>query len=160
MSYKITDDLAAAMLTAFKTEIDGGFLYLFAGSVPATPDLALDMGSDHTEVAMLSVDDDGVTGLTFDAASGAVIAKDSDVWEGTIAFDGFEDAEVTLTPTFFRFCAAGDDGRAAATTPRLQGTVGGPASTADLRLATDDVTANGTNTVSAAMFNFRVSGLG
>ena len=160
MSYKITDDLAAAMLTAFKTEIDGGFLFLFAGPVPASPDLALDMGAEHTQVALLSVDDDGVTGLEFAAAAGAVISKNSDVWEGTVAFDGFEDAEVTLTPTFFRFCAAGDNGRTLASTPRLQGTVGGPASTADLRLASDDVTANGTNTVSAAMFNFRVSGLG
>lgn len=160
MSYKITDDLAAAMLTAFKTEMDLGFLYLFSGTVPATPDLALDMGADHTQLALLTVDDDGTTGLEFGAAAAAVISKNSDVWEGTIAFDGFEDAEVTLTPTFFRFCAAGDNGRAAADTPRLQGTVGGPASTADLRLATDDVTANGTNTVSAAMFNFRVSGLG
>ena len=160
MSYKITDDLAAIMLSAFKSEMDLGFIYVFAGTVPASPDEALDMGSDHTQVAMLTVDDDGTTGLEFDAPDGAVVSKNSDVWEGTIEFDGFEDAEVTLTPTFFRFCAAGDDGRAAATTPRLQGTVGGPASTADLRLATDDVTANGTNTVSAAMFNFRVSGLG
>lgn len=158
--FKITDDLAAAMLTAFKTEMDLGFIYIFSGSVPATPDLALDMVTDHTQLAKLSVDDDGVTGLTFAAASGAVISKDADVWEGTILFDGFEDVETTLTPTFFRFCATGDDGRTSASTPRLQGTVGGPTSTADMRLASDDVTANGTNTVSAAMFNFRVSGLG
>ncbi len=158
--FKITDDLAAAMLTAFKTEMDLGFIYIFSGSVPATPDLALDMVTDHTQLAKLSVDDDGVTGLTFAAASGAVISKDADVWEGTILFDGFEDAETTLTPTFFRFCAVGDTGRTLASTPRLQGTVGGPTSTADMRLASDDVTANGTNTVSAAMFNFRVSGLG
>lgn len=160
MSYKITDDLAAAMLTAFKTEMDLGFLYIFAGPVPATPDLALDMGADHTQVAVLTVADDGITGLEFLAATGSVISKNSDVWEGTIEFDGAEDGETTLTPTFFRFCAAADTGRTAADTPRLQGTVGGPSSTADLRLASDDVTANGTNTIAAAMFNFRVSGLG
>lgn len=160
MAYKITDDLARTMLDAFKSEMDLGFCYIFTGAVPATPDLALDMGATHTQVAMLSVDDDGVTGLAFSAPAGAVVAKNGDVWEGTIAFDGFEDGETTLTPTFFRFCAAGDNGRGAASTPRLQGTVGGPSSTADLRLASDDVTANGTNTIAAAMFNFRLSGLG
>lgn len=160
MSYKITDGLAEAMLAAFKTAIDGGILYVFAGPVPVSAEDALDMGADHTEVAKLTVDDDGTTGLTFSAAAGSVVSKNSDVWEGTIAFDGAEDSETTLTPTFFRFCATGDNGRAAASTSRLQGTVGGPASTADLRLASDDVTANGTNTVACAMFNFRVGGLG
>lgn len=160
MAYKITDDLAETMLSAFTGEMDSGFLFLFSGDVPVTAEAALDMVTTHTEVAKLSEDDDGVTGLAFDTPSGPVVGKTTAVWEATITFDGAEDTETTLTPTFFRFCTASDDGRGVAAAPRLQGTVGGPLSTADMRLVSDTVTDNGTNTVTCALFNFRLAGLG
>ena len=160
---KITRELAEALLDAIKTNLDGGFAYIFAGTVPADAETALDMGATHTEVAMLSVDGDGTTGLTFNAAADFVLSKPAAaVWQGLIDFDGFVASPGTITPTFFRVCAAGDDGRAAGAAGfRLQGTVGGPASSADMKLGGGDtLTDNGTNTTSAAVFNVRISSLG
>ena len=160
MAYKITTAMSEAMLAAFTNEMDLGFLFLFSGAVPADASAALNMATTHTQVAKLTVDDDGTTGLSFGTPSGDAVGKAVDVWEATIAFDGFEDGETTLAPTFFRFCPPADNGRASASTPRLQGTVGGPLSTADMRLVSDTVTANGTNTLTCALFNFRLTGLG
>lgn len=122
--------------TGLKEQFDGGFLYLYAGAAPANADAALDMVNVHTEIAMFSVDGDGVTGLTFDAPVDGLLSKAAaEAWQATTAFDGFESAEPTLTPVFFRLCAAGDDGRGAANTTtgfRIQGTVGSLASGADM----------------------------
>lgn len=158
---RMTPDLAEAVLNALKSELDGGFLYFFAGPVPDGPEDALDMMNDHTQVAMLSESNDGVTGLTFAAASDHTISKTpGEDWRGTVTFDGADDSETTLTPTFFRFCPDGDDGRGAATTPRLQGTIGGPNSTADVRLSSDTLTANGTNETGLAGFTVSLASLG
>lgn len=160
MSYKVTATLAAAMLNALKAGLDGGRLYIFAGAAPASPDAALDMVGMHTQVAALSVGGDDVTGLTFDTATGDLLPKNgTESWDATIALDG-SDAGPTVTPTFFRFCEVGDTGRDAAVSLRLQGTVGGPASTADLKLGASTVTDNGTNTVGVAICNVRLSSLG
>lgn len=158
--FKMTPDLAAAMLAGAKAELDGGFIYIFAGPVPANPGDALNMGDDHTQLARLTVDGDGTTGLTFGAPDGAVLPKNGDEWSGLIDFDGAEDGETTLAPTFFRFCPAGDNGRGAVSTPRLQGTAGGPTSVADMKVGSDTLTANGSNTTAAAIFNYRVGSLG
>lgn len=153
------DDLLAAAAAGIKTELDGGFMYYFTGSVPASADDALDMVSDHTQVAMLSVDNDGATGLTFETPTDGVLNKTtSEAWSGTVAFDGTEDAESTLTPTFFRLCQSGDNGRGAGAAPRVQGTLGGPSSTADIKLASATVTANGTNTVSLPIYYIQIPG--
>lgn len=159
----ITPELAQAALAAIKTELDGGFAYLFAGAVPAGPEVALDMATVHTQVAKLSLAGDGVTGLTFDAAADFVLSKPgAAVWSGLVDFDGLVAGPGTITPTFFRICAAGDNGRAAGVAGfRLQGTVGGPTSSAAMKLGGGDtLTDNGTNTTSAAVFNVRVSSLG
>src|SRR5690606_39009058 len=109
---KITNALSAAALNALKTALDGGRMHYFAGPVPAEAGDALDMGNDHTELVMMTVDDDGVTGLTFETSVGGSLAKSgSEDWLGTITFSGAEDTETTLTPTFFRFCPSGDNGR-------------------------------------------------
>lgn len=159
--YLATSHLLQAMLTGVKTSLDGGMLYIFAGTVPADAAAALNMTTTHTQVAVLTESDDGTTGLTFDAAVGGLLVKAAaETWEGTVAFDGKDDGETTLTPTFFRFCASGDDGRGVAAGPRLQGTVGGPSSGADYRLGATTVTANGTNTVGAAVFEVTVASLG
>jgi hypothetical protein len=107
--------LRNAALAAVKDELDGGFLYLFSGTVPATPDAAT---GASTLLATLSVDDDGTTGLTFAAPTGGSMAKtSSENWEGTVLANG--------TVTYARFCASGDDGTGASSTaPRLQLTVG------------------------------------
>lgn len=149
----VNDALLAAAANGVKDALDGCFVYYFAGPVPANADAALDMTNDHTQVAKLSVDGDGSTGLTFDSASdGALNKAASEDWSGTVAFDGAEDSETTLTPTFFRICTGSDDGRGAGSDPRVQGTLGGPSSSADIKLASASVTANGTNTVSLPIY--------
>lgn len=102
---------------SLKAALDGGFLLLFSGPVPATADEAVDASS--VMLCKISVGGNGTTGLTFATpASGGILSKTaSETWQGTVAATG--------TATFWRFCAAGDAGMAASSTiARLQGTVG------------------------------------
>lgn len=159
--YVATPNLLQEMLAGLKSTLDGGKLYVFAGAVPADASAALNTTTTHTQVAVFTEANDGTTGLTFGTPVGGLITKDgTEVWSGTVLFDGVDDSETTLTPTFFRFCEDGDDGRGVATGARIQGTVGGPSSGADFRLGADTVTANGTNTVGAAVFEVSIVSLG
>lgn len=145
----ISDSTGALALAALKGALDNGFLYLFSGPVPADADDALDMVADHTQIAMFTKSNDGITGLTFASPSGAGMVKSpAETWEATIAFDGASAGGTVLTPTFWRFGTAGDDCRAVATGPRLQGTAGGP--TSDLPCG--DQTDNGVNTLAVDVF--------
>lgn len=145
----ISNTLGQAALTAIRTALNGGNLYLYAGAVPADADDALNMATTHTQLCKFTESDDGTTGLTFDAASGAGMTKaTAEAWESTINFVGYESAASTLTPTFWRFCTAGDNGQGAAASPRLQGTAGGPFTD----LPCGDLTDNGTNTLSVDTF--------
>ncbi|MGH8078971.1 MAG: hypothetical protein ACREP7_00260 [Lysobacter sp.] len=133
-----------AALGEIKTLLDGGALHMFAGPVPATADEALDMATNHTALNAIT-NNGGGTGLTFDTPTTGVLTKAAaETWKGTNTFEGADQAETTLQPTFYRFCAAGDNGRAvanASTGYRLQGTIGGPSSAAELRLGTTTITA-------------------
>lgn len=145
----ISDFTGDAVLTAIKNEVDGGRLYLFSGPVPASADDPLDMDNVHTQIAEFTAGNDGVTGLTFAAPVGAGMLKSpAEVWEATVAFDGVNAGATTLTPTFYRFGAPGDDCRDAATGARLQGTAGGPLT----NLPCGDQTANGANKISVDTF--------
>lgn len=141
MTVKVSTATANALANALglKSQLDGGRLYIFAGPVPATADEALDMGADHTEIVEITESGDGSTGLTFDAPVAGLLSKAAaESWQETAAFDGAESAEPTLLATFFRFCAAGDDGRAAAnatTGYRLQGDIGNLASSAAMKMS-------------------------
>jgi hypothetical protein len=75
-----------------------------------------------------------------------------------VAFSGAEDSEATLTPTFFRF--GGGDLTGASTDPRLQGSVGGPSSAAEMKLEGETLTDNGSNTAVVATFNVRLTPIG
>jgi hypothetical protein len=123
------------LAAALKTQLDAGFLYLFAGTVPTTAEGALDMVSTHTQIVKISLTG-GATGLTFATPTAAVLSKTvAEVWRGTSAFSGANQANPTLTAAFFRFTTAADDGRGAAnpaTGYRLQGTVSGPGGAGDL----------------------------
>lgn len=146
MSNKATTQLFEAMLDAAGTAFAGCFLYAFAGPVPADAGDALNMVADHTQCFRLTESDDGTTGLNFDAAVGMLLPKlSTEDWLGLIAFDGVDDGETTLTPSFFRICPPGDNGRGVATGPRVQGTLGGPSSGRDIELGAATVTANGSN---------------
>lgn len=132
-----------------KEQFDGGLLYLFAGPVPETADAALDLVSQHTQVVVISVNSAG-TGLTFDAPNLGVLGKAAaEVWSGVVELEGAASGESTIAPTFYRFCAAGDDGRSAAgaNTYRVQGAVGGPNSGAELQLGAADLVAGNTQPV-------------
>lgn len=155
--FKITTNLKHDMLAGARTALNGGSVYIFSGAIPAEPGDALDIVAVHTQLARLTESDDDTTGLTFAVPANGLMAKTAaEDWLGTVAFDGFEDAQTTLTPTFFRFCATGDNGRGASANPRLQGTVGGPASIADMKLGSNTLTDNGSNTTSSAIFIFAV----
>lgn len=140
----LTPALANLLLAQIKTQLDGGRLILFAGAVPRSAAEALDLVNVHTELVRIGLNGSG-SGLTFDAPINGVLSKaPTEVWRGTTAFEGAEAAQTTLTPTFYRFCTAGDDGRAVADTligVRLQGAVGGPSSGAELRLGIATLTA-------------------
>ncbi|MGO1073573.1 hypothetical protein [Lysobacter sp. CA199] len=136
--------MANVLLAQIKTRLDGGRLILFAGTVPRTAAEALNLASVHTELVRIGLNGTG-SGLTFDTPINGVLSKSpTEVWRGTTAFEGADAAQTTLTPTFYRFCTAGDDGRAVAdalTGTRLQGAVGGPSSGAELRLGIAALTA-------------------
>ncbi|MGL6290507.1 MAG: hypothetical protein ACRC2H_07475 [Silanimonas sp.] len=149
MAVSISPALLADMNAALKTALDGGFIYVFAGTVPTSENDALNMSTVHTQLLRLSLNG-GSTGLTLQTPTGDTIIKTpSEVWSGLIAFDGANAASTTLTPTFYRFCPTADTGRTANTSAkRIQGSVGGPSSSADLIFGTDTLTRNGTNTES------------
>lgn len=157
MSYKATPQALDAMLAMLKSDLDGGTVYVFAGPVPAEAGAALDMGQ-HTQVARFTLNGDGATGLTFDAPSdGALPKPGAAVWEGLVAFEGAQAGQSSLAPTFFRFGKTGDNCRASTTAARLQGTAGGPSSSANMKLTSTTATANGTNRIGAAIFNVRLT---
>lgn len=101
----------------FATAMAGCRLRWFAGTVPASADAATGAA---VLLAEFTVDDDGITGLTWDTAgiAAGVIAKTAaEAWQATAVADG--------TATFFRFSAAGDSGTGASTSAvRFQGTIG------------------------------------
>lgn len=154
--------LTEALLSSLKNELDYGFLYIFSGPVPDSPSDALDMVSTHTRLATITVNNDGMTGLTFAPPSGNLLPKNGgEDWIGTITFFGAEENEDTLTPTFWRFCRSDDDPTASASGyPRVQGTVGGPASGADMIRSTETMTANGSNVIGVSVFNLTQNVLG
>lgn len=102
-----------AVTGSLKAALDGAFIYIYDGVVPATADEAI----SNTLLLKISVGGDGVTGLTFDgAATGGVLSKtSSETWTGTAVAAG--------TATFFRMSIAAPTG-ASTTEKRLQGTVG------------------------------------
>jgi hypothetical protein len=129
-----------AVTGSMKAGLDSGFLYLFSGPVPVSADDAIDGSS--VMLAKISVNGDGVTGLTFSAtATGGVLTKtSSEAWSSTIAATG--------TTTFYRFCEASDAGSASSTTAkRVQGTVGTTVAS-DGVLTSTSLTAGNTQTIS------------
>jgi len=127
MSFKITGKIRDEALNAMKAQLDGGYVRIYQGTVPATTGAAVDSAD-----LLVTISESGTaTGINFDtAASGGVISKASgEVWIGTIIKSG--------TATFYRFSPTGDAGGDDDTIPRLQGTVG--VINADLLLSDADL---------------------
>ncbi len=116
MALKLSTGLRNAMLDSanFKTQMDGGLIKVYDGTVPATADAAL---SGNTLLCTFSLNSTGA-GISFDtAATGDTIAKaPAEVWAGNPVATG--------TATFYRHVATGDDGTLSTTQARIQGQVG------------------------------------
>lgn len=91
-----------------------GFLYLYDGTQPASADT----GATGTMLGKVTVDDDGTTGLTFDAAAAGVLVKAAaETWQ----FHGLAAGNVG----WFRFSEAADTpGNTSTTAKRIDGLVG------------------------------------
>jgi|GEM_PF-910453 len=157
--FKNTPALSEQMLQSLYYALQDGAIHIFSGNEPANAADSLNMSGDHTHLCTLTLNGDGSSGLELDSPNGNLISKPaSALWKGLIAFDGTEAGATALTPTFFRFCANGDDGRSAdATALRIQGSAGGPASGADMLLGSDLLTDDGTSTVTLSIFNYRIA---
>lgn len=119
MSVKISVALRNSLLqgSSVKTDLDGGYLHIFAGPVPVDADAALDMGASHTLLAKIAADatpaDNGIVGLQFttSAVNGALAKSASQTWAAKIHFDGKDAAQAGVSPltaTFFRFGGGGN----------------------------------------------------
>lgn len=93
--------------------MDGCVLMLYAGSMPATADAALDSA---TLLATYSLNGTGDPLAWSAPANGSVSKVVGDVWSAVAVASG--------TPTFFRYQAPDDDGTLSNTRVRMQGKVG------------------------------------
>ena len=113
---KLSTGLRDHLLTTgdFQSGVDGGVIFIFSGTPPATADAAL---SGNTLLCTVSNDAAG-TGITMAAAAaGGVLGKNAaEIWRGQIVATG--------VATFYRFAAIADDGLLSTTAKRIQGTVG------------------------------------
>lgn len=163
---KISVALANGLLqgSSVKEQLDGGFIYVFAGPVPADADAALDMVGQHTQLLKIAADavpvDAGVTGLTLAATAinGSIVKAAGETWQGKINFDGKDAASAGTAPlvaTFFRHCAAADTGRGVGggATPRIQGTVAAQGADANMAVSMFD---NGANVSGLASYEVRM----
>mgnify|MGYP003556813008 FL=1 len=98
---------------SFKAAMDGGFIKIYAGTVPSS---ANDSLGSATLLCTIS-NNSTATGLTVEAVPvGGVITKTiSEVWSGANVASG--------TASFYRFVTAADDGTLSTTQRRWQGTV-------------------------------------
>ena len=158
---RYTPEFSQAALEGIATEVSPFFVHYFAGPVPATAGEALDMTTLHTQVALLSDGGDGTTGITFDPASGDILPISAVAnASGTVTFEGAEDGETSLSPTFFRIGPTSDDCRGEAPGARWQGTLGGPSSGAEIELGSTTVTDNGSNTVGLSSYYINAAAIG
>ncbi|WP_368921284.1 hypothetical protein [Comamonas aquatica] len=94
--------------------MNGAFLNIYAGAVPVSADAAI---GSATLLVTISVDGDGVTGLTFGAAANGEISRSAqESWMGNVVATG--------NPSFYRLVKSGDKGNASTSALRVQGTAG------------------------------------
>lgn len=130
MGFEISGAVQDDVMDAVKAGLDGGYIRIYKGAVPADPGDAI---VDEPGNLLVTISESGTaTGLTFEAASSGVISKaTAETWVGEVAQSG--------TATFYRFSPTTDDGSANDTIFRVQGTVG--TLNADLLLASVDLVA-------------------
>lgn len=113
---KLSTGLRDHLLTTgdFQSGVDGGVIFIYSGTPPATADAAL---AGNTLLCVISNDAAG-TGINMAAtsASGVLGKNTSEIWRGRIVASG--------TATFYRFAAIADTGLLSTTEKRIQGSVG------------------------------------
>lgn len=103
-----------AITGSLKALLDGGYLRIYSGTIPASADASI-----GSAVLLVEISDGGAGDLLhFEAtAPGGVLSKAvGETWVGTTAVAG--------TPTFFRYVLDGDAGDASTSAVRFQGTAG------------------------------------
>lgn len=142
---KISTPLATALAAALKAEIDGFYLHIFSGTVPADAEAAT---AGATKLVTITVNGDGTTGLTWEVpTSGTLLKETTETWE--------EIAIASGTASFFRFCDPSDAGTASGpSTTRYQGLCGTDPFTCELVMGTTTIT-SGVN-VPIANFSLNV----
>jgi len=122
MALKISTGLRNAMLSGgtLKATLDGGFIHIYSGTAPASPNDAI------TGTLLATIYSDGSTaGLNFDisAADGVLAKAPAEVWDNNV-----ETNVASGTATHYLHVASGEsDGTAigaSTTAARILGTVG------------------------------------
>lgn len=116
---QLSQALAATQTALLASQFAGGFIRLFSGAAPATPDMA----ETGTLLGIVTVNGLGGAGLHF-TASGAVLSKADETW--------LFRALATGTVGWFRVVQPGDTGANDLTALRIDGSVGLPADAADM----------------------------
>ena len=124
MGFEISGAIQDIMMDALKADLDGFYIRIYKGTVPADSGDAI---ADEPGDLLVTITESGsATGLTFEASSGGVLSKaTAETWVGTVTQTG--------TATYYRASPTDDTGTADNTISRLQGTVG--TLNADLLLA-------------------------
>lgn len=126
MAFKISTGLRDYLLAtgALTAAMNGGVIRIYGNdaAAPTSPDDAV--GSATLLVTISN--NGGGTGINFDTSpvDGVIVKAPAETWKGEIVATG--------TAAFYRFSSLSDTGAASTTERRLQGTVGLPASGADM----------------------------
>lgn len=149
MAVKLSAALRNALLVtgSFKSQMDSSFLYLYDAANPATPEEA-QTGSVLVKIT---------------AAAGAAFTWAATAADGVIAKNASETLESVITAsgtaTAFRICKGADDGTTTDNTKlRIQGSVGGPGSAADMVMSNNVLVDNDSNTQGISILQFVLPG--
>jgi hypothetical protein len=123
---------ALAGTEGLKTIFDGGFLDIYTGGQPSSPDYA-ETGIKLIRISVSS----GATGLTFGTAAAGLLPKSADVWSGACILAG--------VGGYFRFYGTGGTSGSSASERRIDGNVG--VSGADLPLTNATLALGATITI-------------
>lgn len=118
-----------------KPTLDDGFIYLYAGTQPTSPDT----GATAQLLGKVTVEADGTTGVTLDTAVAGVLSKAvAELWQ----FSGLADGQVG----WFRFSEAADTPTATSTAnARIDGSIG--TAGGNLNISNTNIVTDAINTV-------------
>lgn len=139
MSIALSNALASTQSALLASQLSGGFIRLFSGTRPASPDMA----EAGTLLGIVTVDGLAGAGLHY-TSGGAVLQKAGEPWVFKALASG--------TVSWFRIVASGDSGAADLDALRIDGDVGGPSDTADMTWESTDVVNGVSYTLDAFLY--------